>query len=129
MAINEISRDVFDRFFEKQYGLACVLLDCEAFKSWHTPSRDEWFEVFTTIKKMVKRFEWPLFEVAPAGEGAAMSFITNARLMFNGIHQLLHAFNGHTAKSVPSPRQWGDIMRVVDETTERRALVDEAAKS
>jgi len=39
---------------------------------------------------------------------------------------LLEAFNNYSVTSAPSPGQWGDIMRVVDETTERRDVIDRA---
>lgn len=48
--------------------------------------------------------------------------------MLNAIHNLLDALSGYNVASIPLPGQWGDIMRVVDETTERRALVDRAGK-
>jgi len=54
--------------------------------------------------------------------------ITNTGLLLNAVHNLLDAFNGYTVSSIPSPGQWGDIMRVVDEITERRALVDRAGQ-
>ena len=128
MAGNKISREECGRFFSQKYELACAFLDCEAFKSWHTPSRGEWYEALTAIKKMVKRHDWPLYEVTPDGNDASSTYIMNTGLLLNGIHQLLAVFNGHDVMSVPSPQQWGDIMRVVDETAERRAVVDEAAK-
>ena len=128
MTVNKISREECSRFFNKKYELACAFLDCEAFKSWHTPSRSEWCEALTAIKKMVKRHDWPLYEVTADGDDASSTYVTNTGLLLNGIHQLLAVFHGHDMRSVPSPRQWGDIMRVVDETTERRAVVEEAAK-
>jgi hypothetical protein len=128
VAISQISREDFNRFFNEKYALACGLLDCEAFKSWHTPSKSEWSEVLTVIKKMVKKHDWPLYEVRRDGEDASSTYITNTGLMLNAIHNLLDAFSGYGVASVPSPGQWGDIMRVVDETAERRALVDEAGK-
>ena len=128
MAISQISREEFSRFFSKKHELVCALLDCEAFKSWHTPSRSEWSDVLTAIKKMVKKYDWPLYEVTRDGDDASSTYITNTGLMLNAVHNLLDAFNGYSVASVPSPGQWGDIMRVVDETTERRALVDRAEK-
>ena len=128
MAANKFSREECGRFFNKKYELACAFLDCEAFKSWHTPSRSEWSKAFAAIKKMVKRYDWPLYEVTPEGDDASAPYIINTGLLLNGIHQLLAVFHGHDVRSVPSPQQWGDIMRVVDETAERRAVVDEAAK-
>jgi hypothetical protein len=128
MTGNNFSREECGRFFSKKYELACAFLDCEAFKSWHTPSRAEWSEALTAIKKMVKRHDWPLYEVAPGNDNLSSTYIMNTGLLLNGIHQLLAVLNGHDVKSVPSPQQWGDIMRVVDETAERRAVVDEAAK-
>jgi len=128
VAINQISREEFNRFFNEKYTLACRLLDCEAFKSWHTPSKGEWSDVLTVIKKMVKKHDWPLYEVSRDGDDASSTYITNTGLMLNAIHNLLDAFRGYGVASVPSPGQWGDIMRVVDETTERRALVDQAGK-
>jgi hypothetical protein len=128
VAEDKISRGEYGRFFNEKYELACVLLDCEAFKSWHTPLRSEWSEVWIAIKKMMKQYDWPLYEVARADDGAASTQIMNTGLLLNGIHQLLDVFRGHDLKSVPSPQQWGDIMRVVDETTEHRALVDRATK-
>ena len=128
MAESKFSREECGRFFNEKYALACGLLDCEAFKSWHTPSRIEWCEALTAIKKMVKRHDWPLYEVTPDGDDASSKYIINTGLLLNGIHQLLDVLNGHDVRSVPSPQQWGDIMRVVDETTERRTAVDVAAK-
>ena len=128
MAGTRISREECRRIFSKKYELACAFLDCEAFKSWHTPSRSEWCEALTAIKKMVRQHDWPLYEVTPDGDDASSTYVMNTGLLLNGIHQLLAVFNGHDVQSVPSPQQWGDIMRVVDETTERRAVVDEAAK-
>ena len=128
MAGNKISREEFGRLISEKYELVCALLDCEAFKSWHTPSRSEWGETLTAMKKMVKRYDWPLYEVIAEGDDASSAYILNTGLMLNGIHQLLAVLNGHDVRSVPSPQQWGDIMRVVDETTERRALVDESGK-
>lgn len=128
MAINKISREEFGRFFNKKYELASALLDCEAFKSWHTPSRSEWCEVLTAIKKMVKQYDWPLYEVTRDGDDASSTYIMKTGLLLNGIHQLLDVFDGHDVRSVPSPQQWGDIMRVVDETTECQVLVDGATK-
>jgi hypothetical protein len=128
VTVNKISREEFDRFFNKKHELAYALLDCEAFKSWHTPLRSEWSEVWAAIKKMVKLYDWPLYEVARDDDDAASTQIMNTGLLLNGIHQLLDVFRGHDVKSVPSPQQWGDIMRVVDETTEHRVLVDRAAK-
>jgi hypothetical protein len=128
VAENKINREVYGRFFDKKYKLACALLDCEAFKSWHTPLRSEWSDVWTAIKKMGKQFDWPLYEVTRADEDAAATQTMNTGLLLNGIHQLLDVFRGHNVKFIPSPQQWGDIMRVVDETTEHRALVDRAVK-
>jgi hypothetical protein len=128
VAISQISREGFNQFFNEKYALACTLLDCEAFQSWHTPSKSEWSDLRTTITKMLKKCDWPLYEVRPDGDDTASTYITNTGLMLNAIHNLLDALNGYGATSVPSPGQWGDIMRVVDETTERRAAVDEAAK-
>jgi hypothetical protein len=126
--MSQISREEFSRFFNKKYELVCELLDCEAFKSWHTPSRSEWSDVLTTIKKMVKQYDWPLYEVTRDDDDASCVQITNTGLMLNAVHNLLDAFNGYSVASVPSPGQWGDIMRVADETAERRALVDRAQK-
>src|ERR1051326_2119658 len=126
--MSQISREEFSRFFNKKYELVCALLDCEAFKSWHTPSRSEWSDVLTTIKKMVKQYDWPLYEVTRDDDDASCVQITNTGLMLNAVHNLLDAFNGYSVASVPSPGQWGDIMRVADETAERRALVDRAQK-
>jgi hypothetical protein len=128
VAISPISKEEFNRFFNEKYMLACGLLDCEAFKSWHTPSKDEWRDVLTIIKTMVKKCDWPLYEVRHDGEDASSVYITNSGLMLNAVHNLLDAVSGYGMASVPSPGQWGDIMRVVDETTERRASVDEAGK-
>ena len=116
------------QFFSKKYDLVCALLDCEAFKSWHTPSKSEWSEVLTVIKKMAKKCDWPLYEVRRDAEDASSLYYTNTGLMLNAVHNLLDAFSRHNVASVPSPGQWGDIMRVVDETTEHRILVDRAAK-
>ncbi len=128
MAISQISSEEFKRFFNEKYALACRLLDCEAFQSWHTPSKSEWSDVLTAIKKMVKQYDWPLYEVTRDGDDASSTYSTNTGLMLNAVPNLLDAFNGYSVESVPSPGQWGDIMRVVDETTERRALVDRAEK-
>jgi hypothetical protein len=128
VVINKISREEFGQFFNKKYALVCALLDCEAFKSWHTPLRSEWSEVWAVIKTMVKQCDWPLYEVIRDDDDPASAQIMNTGLLLNGIHQLLDVFDGHDVKFVPSPQQWGDIMRVVDETTDRRALVDRAAK-
>ncbi len=128
MAISQISREEFNRFFNEKYALACRLLDCEAFKSWHTPSKSEWSDVLTMIKKMLKKCDWPLYEVRRDGDDASSTYITNTGLMLNAVHNLLDAFNGYSVASMPSPGQWGDIMRVVDETTEHRALVDRAER-
>lgn len=129
MATHQISREEFGRLLNKPYELACALLDCEAFKSWHTPSRSEWCEVLTAIRAMVKQYDWPLYEVAGSGEDESATRTMNTGLMLNALHKLVDVFHGHDVNSVPSPGQWGDIMRVVDETTEQRALVDKAAKS
>ena len=128
MTINKFSGEKFGQFCSKQYELACALLDCEAFKSWHTPSRDEWSEVLISIKKMVKQYDWPLYEVTSDGDNASSTCTMNTGLLLNAIHKLLGVFDGYDVRSVPSPGQWGDIMRVVDETTERRVVVDQAAK-
>ena len=128
MAISQISKEEFNRFFNEKYALACGLLDCEAFKSWHTPSKSEWSEVLTVIKKMAKKCDWPLYEVRRDAQDASSMYYTNTGLLLNAVHNLLDAFSRYSVASVPSPGQWGDIMRVVDETTEHRALVDEAAK-
>jgi hypothetical protein len=116
VGISQISREELSRFLNEKYALACGLLDCEAFQSWHTPSRTEWKDVLTVIKQMVKKCDWALCEVRRDGDDAS------------SVHNLLDAFNGYTVASIPSPGQWGDIMRVVDETTERRAVVDRAGK-
>jgi hypothetical protein len=128
VAINQISRAEFDRIYNEKYTLACRLLDCEAFKSWHTPSKGEWLDALAAIKKMLKHYDWPLSEVRCDGNDASSMYIANIGLMFNAVHNLLDALSGYTMASVPSPGQWGDIMRVADETAERRVLVDEAAK-
>ncbi len=128
MATNQIRREEFGRLLNKPYELACALLDCEAFKSWHTPSRAEWSEVLASTKKMMKQYDWPLYEVTRDGSDAASIHTMNTGLLLNAIHKLLGVFHDHDASSVPSPGQWGDIMLVVDETTERRAVVDQAAK-
>lgn len=126
MAISQISNEEVNRFFNEKHVLACRLLDCEAFQSWHTPSKTEWSDVLTLIKKMVKKYDWPLYEVRPDGDDVSSTKIMNFGLMLNAVHNLLNAFTAYTAASVPSPGQWGDIMRVVDETTERRIVVDRA---
>ena len=128
MAISQISREEFTRFLNEKYALACGLLDCEAFQSWHTPSKSEWRDVLIAIKNMLKKCDWPLCEVRRDGDDASSMHITNTGLMLNAVHNLLGALNGYTLASVPSPGQWGDIMRVVDETSERRALVDRVGK-
>lgn len=128
MTMSQIGGVEFNQFLNEKYALACGLLDCEAFQSWHTPSKSEWSEVLTVIKNMVKTCDWPLCEVRRDGEDASSMQITNTGLMLNAVHNLLDAFNGYTAASVPSPGQWGDIMRMVDETTERRVVVDQAGK-
>jgi hypothetical protein len=128
VVVTKISREECGRFFNKKHELVYALLDCEAFKSWHTPLRSEWSEVWVVIKKMLKQYDWPLYEVTRANDDAAAEQIMNTGLLLNGIHRLLDVFRGHDVKSVPSPQQWGDIMRVVDETTECRALVDRAGK-
>jgi len=128
VAISQISRDELNRFLTEKYALACGLLDCEAFQSWHTPSKDEWGEVLAAIKKMVKKCDWPLSEVRREGDDASSLRITNTELMLNAIHNLLDSLSGYTLASIPSPGQWGDIMRKVDETTDRRAVVDQAGK-
>jgi hypothetical protein len=126
VAISQISREDFNRFFNEKYTLACGLLDCEAFKSWHTPSKGEWRDVLTTITKMLKKCDWPLYEVRREGDDVSSMYVTNTGLMMNAVHNLLDALNGYSVASVPSPGQWGDIMRVVDETTERRDVIDRA---
>jgi hypothetical protein len=126
VAIRQISREDFNRFFNEKYALACGLLDCEAFQSWHTPSKSEWREVLTTITKMVKKCDWPLYEVKRDGDEASSAYVSNTELMMNAVHNLLDALNGYGVACVPSPGQWGDIMRVVDETTERRVVIDQA---
>ena len=118
-----ISREELNRFLNEKYALACGLLDCEAFQSWHTPSKSEWRELLTMIG-MLKRSDWPLSEVRHDGDDASSLRITNTELMLNAVRGLLDAFNGYTLSSIPSPGQWGDIMRVVDETSERRVLID-----
>ena len=128
MAISQISRVEFDRLYNERYVLACRLLDCEAFKSWHTPSKGEWSEALAAIKKMLKQCDWPLYDVKRDGDDASSMYIANTGLMFNAVHNLLDVLSSYTMASVPSPRQWGDIMRVADETAERRVSVDEAAK-
>jgi hypothetical protein len=128
VAIIQTSREEFNRFFNEKYALACELLDCEAFQSWHTPSRSEWRDVLTMISRMLKKCDWPLCEVRPDGDDASSTYIANGGLMLNAIHNLLDALSGYNVASIPLPGQWGDIMRVVDETTERRALVDRAGK-
>ena len=125
MAISQISREGFNQFFNEKYALACGLLDCEAFQSWHTPSKSEWSEVLTTITKMLKKWDWPLYEVTRGGDDAASKYVTNTGLMMNAVHNLLDALSGYGVAAVPSPGQWGDIMRVVDETTERRDVIDQ----
>jgi hypothetical protein len=77
---------------------------------------------------MAKKYDWPLAEVRRDGDDPSSTYITNTSLMLNAVHNLLKAFNAYTVASVPSPGQWGDIMRVVDETTERRIVVDRAEK-
>ena len=127
MAISQISGEELKRFFNEKYMLACKLLDCEAFQSWHTPSRSEWSDVLTMIR-MLKKRDWPLCEVRHDGDDASSTYITNTGLMMNAFHNLLDAFNGYSVTSVPSPGQWGDIMRVVDETTERREVIDQTVR-
>lgn len=126
MTINKISGENFGHYFNEKYELACALLDCEAFQSWHTPSRNEWGDVLTAINKMVRKYEWPFYEVTQDGDDVASTHSMNTGLMLNSVHNLLDAFHCYGAATVLSPGQWGDIMRVVDETTERRALVDQA---
>ena len=77
---------------------------------------------------MVKKCDWPVCDVRRDGDDASSMRITNTGLLLNAVHNLLDAFNGYTVSSIPSPGQWGDIMRVVDEITERRALVDRAGQ-
>jgi hypothetical protein len=125
VAISQISGEEFKRFFNEKYALACRLLDCEAFQSWHTPSKSEWSDVLTMIK-MLKKRDWSLCEVRHGGDDASSTYIANTGLMMNAVRNLLDAFNGYSVASVPSPGQWGDIMRVVDETTERRVVIDQA---
>lgn len=127
MAISPISREELNRFLNEKYALACGLLDCEAFQSWHTPSKDEWRDLLTMIG-MLKRSDWRLSEVRRDGDDASSLRITNTELMLNAVRNLLDAFNGYTATSIPLPGQWGDIMRMVDETTDRRAVIDQAGK-
>jgi hypothetical protein len=126
VAIRQISREDFNRFFNEKYSLACGLLDCEAFQSWHTPSKSEWRDVLTTITKMVKKCDWPLYEVKRDGDDASSVYVSNTELMMNAVHNLLDTLNGYGVACVPSPGQWGDIMRAVDETTERRDVIDKA---
>lgn len=128
MAISQISTEECNRFFSEKYTLACGLLNCEAFKSWHTPSKSEWSDVLDAIKKMVKKYTWPLYEVSHNGDDAASTLALNSTLMLNAIHNLLGALDGYGVQSVPSPGQWGDIMRVVDETTDRSASFDQTGK-
>ena len=128
MATNQIRQEEFGRLLDEPYELACALLDCEAFKSWHTPSRSEWCDVLTVIKTMVKQYDWPLYKVTRDGDDTLSTGTTNTGLLLNAIHKLLGVCDGYDLRSVPSPGQWGDIMRVVDETTECRAVVDQAAK-
>jgi hypothetical protein len=125
MAVSQISIEEFKRFFNEKYALACRLLDCEAFQSWHTPTKSEWADVLT-MTRMLRRSEWPSYEVRRDGDDASSAYISNIELMMNAIHNLLDAFNGYSVASVPSPGQWGDIMRVVDQTTERREVIDQA---
>jgi hypothetical protein len=120
-----ISNEEFDRLFNEKYPLASRLLDCEAFKSWHTPSKSEWSDALTAIKKMLKQHDWPVYEVRRDGDDASSMHVTNIGLLLNSVHNLLDAFNPYSVASVPSPGQWGDIMRVVDETTERRDVIDQ----
>ena len=128
MSIRQISREEVNRFFNEKYALVCGLLDCEAFQSWHTPSKSEWSDVLTIIKDMVRKYKWPLYEVSCEGDDASSMSATNTVVMLNAVHNLLNALNGYNVASIPLPGQWGDIMRVVDETTEQRALVDRAGK-
>ena len=123
MAVSQISSEEFKRFFNEKYALVCQLLDCEAFQSWHTPSKGEWSDVLL-MAKMLRRSEWPLYEVRRDGDEASSAYITNTEFMMNAVRNLLDAFTGYSTASVPSPGQWGDIMRVVDETTERRVVID-----
>ena len=125
MAISQISGEELKRFFNDTYALACRLLDCEAFQSWHTPSKGEWSDVLTMIR-MLKKRDWPLCDVKRDGDDASSTYIMNSGLMMNAVRNLLDAFNDYSMASAPSPGQWGDIMRVVDETTERRAVIDQA---
>jgi hypothetical protein len=126
VAISQIGGEEFKRFFNEKYTLACGLLDCEAFQSWHTPTKSEWRDVLTVIAKMLKKCDWPLYEVKRDGDDASSMQVMNTGLMMNAVHNLLDALNGYGVACVPSPGQWGDIMRVVDETTERRDVIDQA---
>jgi hypothetical protein len=128
VSIRQISREEVNRFFNEKYALVCGLLDCEAFQSWHTPSKSEWSDVLTIIKDMVRKYKWPLYEVSSEGDDASTTPPTNTVVMLNAVHNLLDAFSGYDVASIPLPGQWGDIMRVVDETTERRALFDQTGK-
>lgn len=65
MAISQISREEFNRFFNEKYALACGLLDCEAFQSWHTPSKSEWRDVLTMISRMLKKVRLALVRNQP----------------------------------------------------------------
>jgi hypothetical protein len=123
--VSQISSEEFKHFFNEKYALVCQLLDCEAFQSWHTPSKAEWSDVLM-MAKMLGRCEWPLYEVRRDGDEASSVYISNTEFMMNAVHNLLDAFRGYSTASVPSPGQWGDIMRVVDETTERRIVIDQA---
>jgi len=125
VAISRISGEEFKRFFNEKYLLVCQLLDCEAFQSWHTPTKSEWSDVLM-MTKMLRRSEWPLYEVGRDGDDASSAYLTNSGLMMNAVHNLLDAFNGYSTACGPSPGQWGDIMRVVDETTERRDVIVKA---
>jgi len=126
VAISQISGEEFKRFFNEKYTLACGLLDCEAFQSWHTPTKSEWRDVLAVIANMLKKCDWPLYDVKRDGDDASSMQVMNTGLMMNAVHNLLDALNGYGVAAVPSPGQWGDIMRVVDETTERREVIDPA---
>lgn len=126
MAISQISGEDFKRFFNEKYLLVCQLLDCQAFQSWHTPSKSEWGDVLTAITRMLKKCDWPLYDVKRNGDDASSLQAMNTGLMMNDVHNLLDALDGYGAACVPLPGQWGDIMRVVDETTARRDVIDRA---
>src|SRR5689334_4332329 len=77
VATHQIRREEFGRLLNKPYELACALLDCEAFQSWHTPSRDEWGDVLAAIGKMMKQYDWPLYEVIRDGDDASSTWTVN----------------------------------------------------